>query len=116
MTVELIGLVALLLGLISLFGEPAFIVSVFLSTTLLGSAAAFTLPALGGTNISPSHLLLGFLAFKLLTTEKFFNRTGECLSFGRPGFWLMLLLVDGLLSAYFMPRIFAGQTFIYPVR
>jgi hypothetical protein len=116
MTLELVGIIALAIGFIGIFCRIPFIIYMFWCSTLLGSAAAFTLPALGGTNISPSHLLLGFLAYKLLSTKDFFKRTGECLSFGRPGFWLMLILFDGLLSAYFMPRIFAGQTFIFPVR
>jgi hypothetical protein len=116
MTLEVVGIISLAIGFIGIFCEIPFIVYMFWSSTLLGSAAAFTLPALGGTNISPSHLLLGFLAYKLLSTGDFFKRMGACLSFGRPGFWLMLVLFDGLLSAYFMPRLFAGQTFIFPVR
>jgi hypothetical protein len=116
MTLELVGIISLALGFIGIFCGIPFIVYMFWCSTLLGSAAAFTLPALGGTNISPSHLLLGFLAFKLLSMEKFVNRISGCLSLGLPGFWLMLLLFDGLLSAYFMPRIFAGQTYIFPVR
>ena len=116
MTLEVVGIISLAIGFIGIFCEIPFIVYMFWFSTLLGSAAAFTLPALGGTNISPSHLLLGFLAYKLLSTGDFFKRMGACLSFGRPGFWLMLVLFDGLLSAYFMPRLFAGQTFIFPVR
>jgi hypothetical protein len=116
MTVELIGLIALLLGFVSVFRKPAFIVSVFLCTTLLGSAAAFTLPALGGTNISPAHLLLGFLAFKLLSTAEVRNRIVDGLGFGRPGFWLLVAVCYSIVSAYFMPRIFAGQTFVFPAR
>jgi hypothetical protein len=116
MTVELIGIIALLVGLISIFCAPAFIVSAFLCTTLLGSAAAFTLPALSGTNISPAHLLLGFLAFKLLSAADVRDKIGEGLSFGRPAFWLLAALIYSIISAYFMPRIFAGQTFIFPAR
>jgi O-Antigen ligase len=116
MTIELIGIIALLAGFVSLFFEPALIVSVFLCTSLLGSAGAFTLPALGDTNISPAHLLLGFLAIKLLSTADVRSKLADGMGFGRPGFWLLIIVIYSLISAYFMPRIFAGQTFIFPAR
>ena len=68
MTVELIGVIALAVGFASLFLGPAFITYMLLSFSLLGAAAAFVLEAVGGTNISPGHLLLGFLCIKLLTS------------------------------------------------
>jgi hypothetical protein len=116
MTVELIGVIALLVGFVSILCEPTVIVHAFLCATLLGSAAAFTLPALGGTNISPAHLLLGFLTFKLLTASGARGISADGLSFGRPGFWLLITVIYGIISAYFMPRIFAGQTFVFPAR
>jgi hypothetical protein len=115
MTIELIGIIALLIGIVSLFCKPAFIVRVFFCSTLLGSAAAFTLPALGGTNVQPAHLLLGFLAFKLIGSGDP-KRLTAGLAIGRPGFWLMLTLIWSVLSAYFLPRLFAGQTFVFPTR
>src|SRR5437879_4017644 len=92
MTIELIGIIALLIGAVSIFCEPAFIVRVFFCSTLLGSAAAVTLPALGDTNIQPAHLLLGFLAFKLIGSGDP-ERLKTGLAIGRPGFWLMLALI-----------------------
>ena len=35
---------------------------------------------------------------------------------GRPAFWLLLTLLYSFISAYFLPRLFAGQTFTFPVR
>lgn len=116
MTVEIIGLVALLVGLLSLSFQPQFIIYAFMSTMLLGSAAAFILESLGGTSISPSHLLLGFLAIKLFTDENMVKRAVEGLSFPQPGFWLLVTVLYSTLTAYMMPRLFAGQTFIFPVR
>jgi hypothetical protein len=115
MTIELIGIIALLIGTAGIFCEPAFVVRVFFCSTLLGSAAAFTLPALGATSIQPAHLFLGFFAFKLMGSG---NPKGlkAGLAIGRPGFWLMLALIWSVLSAYFLPRIFAGQTFVFPTR
>jgi hypothetical protein len=116
MTIELIGIITLLIGFSSAASPPPFIVYAFLCFTLLGSAAAFTLASVGGTNISPAHLLLGFLSVKLLSQSDITRRAADGLAIGRPGFWLLLTVVYGLLSSYFLPRIFAGQTFIFNVR
>jgi hypothetical protein len=69
MTFEFIGIITLLVGLVGLFRQPPFIVYSFFCFTLLGAAAAFVLTSLGGTNISPAHLLLGFLTL-LLSDER----------------------------------------------
>jgi hypothetical protein len=116
MTIELIGFIALAFGLASLLLEPPFIVYAFLCSTLLGSAAALILDSLGGTNISPAHLLLGFLAFKLIGSGDYSRNSIAGLGFGRPGFWLLLTVVYSIVSAYLMPRLFQGETLVYPVR
>jgi hypothetical protein len=116
MTVELIGMLTLAVALIGMFRDPPFLVYSFFCATLLGSAAAFVLVSLGGTNISPGHLLLGFLTLKLLLDKKISVKAFEGLALGQPGFWLLLTVVYSALSAYFMPIFFAGQTFVYPVR
>jgi hypothetical protein len=115
MTVELIGIITLLAGLVGLFCPSAFIVTAFFFSTLLGSAAALTLPVLGDTNIQPAHLLLGFLAAKLISNGDQ-KRTLAALVAGRPGLWLMLAVIWSAVSAYFLPRLFAGQTFVFPTR
>jgi hypothetical protein len=116
MSIELIGFITLAVGLLSLVFETPFIVYAFVCSTLLGSAAAFVMESLGGTNISPSHLLLGFLTLKLLRGGTYLNASVQSLKFGRTGFWLLLTVFYAVLSAYVMPRIFQGQTDIFPVR
>lgn len=116
MTVEPIGIAILLVGLMSLFLEPAFIVYVFVCSTLLGSAGAIILDSLGGTNIQPAHILLGFLAMRLLSDRRIANRAMQGITIGWPGFWLTLTALFSLVSAYLMPRLFAGETFVFPVR
>ncbi|MCA1454134.1 hypothetical protein I6F35_13030 [Bradyrhizobium sp. BRP22] len=115
MTVELIGIITLLAGLVGIFCPSAFIVTAFFCSTLLGSAAALTLPALGDTNIQPAHLLLGFMAAKLISNGDQ-KRVLAALVMGRPGLWLMLAVIWSAISAYFLPRLFAGQTFVFPTR
>lgn len=116
MTVEIIGIIALLVGLISLALPPQFIVFVFTSTMLLGSAAAFILESLGGTSISPAHLLLGFLAIKLLSSEQMVRQTMDRFVFPQAGFWLLLTTLYAIVSAYVMPRLFMGQTSTFGAR
>ena len=116
MTIELIGIITLAVGFLSFFFDSAVVVYVFFSATLLGSAAAFVLNSLGGTNISPAHLLLGFLVVRLLRNQAINHKIAEAVAPGRPGFWLLLTVLYGAVSAYFLPRLFAGQTFVVLVR
>ena len=93
MTVQLIGIFTLLIGIASLFRPAPFTINVFFCSTLLGASAALVLDSLGGTNISPSHLLLGFLLFRLLSDERVAKNALQGVSFGRPGFWLLLTVI-----------------------
>jgi hypothetical protein len=116
MTIEPIGILTLLIGLIGLYLESTFIVYAFVASTLLGSAGAIILDSLGGTNIQPAHLLLGFLAFKLLSDRNIAALALRGCAAGRPGFWLMVTFLYSIVTAYFLPRLFAGQTLVYTVR
>jgi O-Antigen ligase len=116
MTLEYVGVVALLIGMLGLFREPPFIVYFFFCSTLLGSAAAFVLDALGGTNISPAHLLLGFLTLRLVSDSRLTEKFVQEISFGRPGFWLFLTVVYSVIGAFCLPRLLAGDTSIFAVR
>lgn len=116
MTIELIGAITLVVGLIGLFVHPNFIVYAFFASTLLGAAAALILTSLGGTTIQPAHLLLGFLAVKLLGDRDIRMRALEAASPGNPGFWLLVTVGYSTVTAFLMPRLFQGQTFAYAVR
>ena len=115
MTIELIGIITFALGLFGVFAPPSFTVYLFFESLLLGSAAAFILDSLGGTNIPPAHLLLGFLIFKLLNDPSIRNRLPSIV-LGRQGFWLLLTVIYSTITAYIWPRLFMGQTFVVPVR
>src|SRR6266480_1506539 len=116
MTVELIGVIALICGLVGLFLEPTFIVYIFFTSTLLGSAGALILDALGGTNIQPAHLLLGFLTLKLISSRDIRNGALRAVAIGRPGFWLLVTMIYSTITAFLMPRLFLGETLTYAVR
>ncbi|MBV9533119.1 MAG: hypothetical protein JO283_19145, partial [Bradyrhizobium sp.] len=116
MTVEPIGWVALFFGLVGLYFPPTFMVFVFLASTLLGAAAAIILPKLGGTTVQPGHLLLGFLFLKLMTSRDIRAGALRSISFGSPGFWLLITLVYSTITAFLMPRLFMGETMTYAAR
>jgi hypothetical protein len=116
MTVELIGGIALLLGLFGLFLETVFMVYVFFASTLLGAAAAIILPAVGYTTIQPAHLLLGFLTLRLMNNRDIRNGALKSISIGSPGFWLLVTVVYSTITAYLLPRLFSGQTWAFAVR
>ncbi len=81
---------------------------------LFGAAAAIALPALGGATITPAVMFLPFLLARALGERGL----GGCLrqvSFPDAGFWLLLLVVWGAISAYFLPRMFAGQLQVFTI-
>jgi hypothetical protein len=116
MRVEIIGGIALVLGIIGLIAPPSFIVYVFFGSTLLGAAAAIILDSLGGTTIQPAHLLLGFLTIKLLTSRDVRLGMVRAIAIGSPGFWLLLTVCYATITAYALPRLFMGQTLTFAVR
>jgi hypothetical protein len=116
MTVEPIGVIALLVGMIGLFVEQSFIVYAFFASTLLGAAAALILDSFGGATIQPAHFLLGFLTVKLLGSRDVRAGALRAVAIGSPGFWLVVTVGYATITAYLLPRFFYGQTFAFTVR
>jgi hypothetical protein len=115
MQVEPIGIVTIILGLIGLLAGQRFAVTVFFLSVLLGAAAAFILPSLGGANIQPSNLLLLFLTFTTISSRKSLHRAAGALVPPNPGFWLLLTAAYAMLSAMFLPRILAGTIDVFSI-
>jgi hypothetical protein len=115
MNIEVFGIITLAAGLVFLVRPMSFAMPVFFVATLLGAAAAITLPSMGSANIPPAHLLLGFLALNLIRSREGFSQAAKELIFPRPGFWLLLVTIYVIFSAIFMPRLFAGLTYVYSV-
>lgn len=110
--IEPIGIVTLLVGAICLATTLRATISVFVTSALLGSSAAFLL---GGANIQPGHVLLGFLVLAVVLRPHLIGPAATALRWDRPGFWLACLTIYGVCTAYFYPRIFAGLTQIIPL-
>lgn len=112
MSIEPIGIAAILLGLFCLFlGNGATVVAMAVAA-VFGSAAAILI---GGANIQPGHVLLGFLILGVITREQTARAFLRAVQLGEPGFWFALLVLYGVLSAYFAPRLLSGITQIVPL-
>jgi hypothetical protein len=112
MSIEPIGLLTLLVGLICLQLGYRATFAVFLTTALLGSAAAFLI---GSANIQPAHLLLAFVAVSVFQRKAEAAAAIDALRSPKPGFWLMCLVVYGVLAGICIPRLLAGSTQIIPL-
>lgn len=113
MTIEPIGYIVLLLGVLCLLHGARLSITVMCLSTLLGAAAGLTLPALGSASIQPSHLLMMFLVLSCLMRPRQAQAALTSLQYPGPGFWFAAYIVFSVLSAFFLPRIFAGATLVY---
>ncbi|MBM0204180.1 hypothetical protein JNW90_14480 [Micromonospora sp. STR1s_5] len=115
MTIEPIGLLTMLAGLLCITLGPGFSIFAFVLSSLLGAAAAVILPALGGANIPPSHLLLLFLSVDLALRRRSVTAALQSVTLPRPGFLLLATVSYGVVTAAFMPRLFAGLTNVFAI-
>jgi hypothetical protein len=107
MTVEPLGALVLLLGMMSLARGPAFAFYVFIPCTLLGSAAVFTLQTL---SIQPAHLFLAFMVIVVFSRRDLLASASQSVSYPLPGFWLLCTACYGVFGAIVFPRALGGIT------
>ncbi len=112
MSFEPIGLLTLLVGFAALWLGVRALLCAFLVAVLLGAAAVLIT---GPVSIPPGQLMLGFVAVGVLYRGDGFNRVINALKFPQAGFWLAALVVYGVASAVFLPRLLAGWTNIIPL-
>jgi len=103
----------LLAGLLSFALGLRFAVPVFAFATLFAASAALILPALGNANVQPAHLLLAFLIATVSIRRNLLREMLACARFPKPGFWLVMVAVCAIVSAYYFPRLFAGMTDVF---
>jgi len=113
MELEVIGLLCIVIGLMMIGLGPGFGIFALASASLLGAAAAVQLPALGSASVPPAMIILAFFAGTILRYSKLRSATLVSLGFPNAGFWLLLAVGFGVLSALFLPRIFSGMTHVY---
>ncbi len=115
MSLTLFGIIIILMGLLLLLrsGMAAMLAFVMIST-LFGGSAAIALPALGGSTIPPANLALLFLILRAtLPGPMQMERLGEGL---RANGFLIVFALYGTVSAFILPRLFAGALAVTPLR
>ena len=112
MSVDLIGILTIVGGFLSLLLGARAVFTTFILANLLGAAAAFQTSSF---NIQPPHLLLAFVAVSAFGDRLLLTASINALRFPKPGYWLACLALYGILSAIFLPWIFAGSTLIIPL-
>ncbi|CAM5765468.1 hypothetical protein LMIY3S_01493 [Labrys miyagiensis] len=112
MTIEPIGAVALLLGILILLRGPVLGFYILIPSGLLGSCAVLFLTALGGAPVQPAHLMLGFVILAMFAQPGTTGQMWSALAFPREGFWLLMTALWGTIGAILFPRIFAGAVYV----
>ncbi|SFQ57090.1 hypothetical protein [Donghicola eburneus] len=77
----------------------------------MGAAAAMNVSGLGSIYMADFVIMAMWASLLLFPTG--FSELFATLKPGRPGFILLLLLIVSLLSAFFMPRFFRGDTEVF---
>ncbi|MBB94183.1 MAG: hypothetical protein CML68_06245 [Rhodobacteraceae bacterium] len=85
----------------------------FVGLAPFGAAAALNLPALGGATIGQMELTLCFVLLIAAASPGGPDRLAGTVRPYQPGFWLLMVILYGIISAAFFPRVFAGQTEIF---
>lgn len=113
--VEPIGILTVLVGLACLFLGPTVSIYALILSTLLGAAAAAILTFVGGANIPPAHVLLGFVTLLVLLDVRYFRAAVQSFVLPQPGSWLLLTVIYGAIATIFLPRIFADETNVFAI-
>jgi hypothetical protein len=112
MSIEPIGLLTIVAGLLCLLLGHRAAFAVLVVSTLFGAAAAILI---GPANIQPAHLLLGFVAATMLMHGREATNAIATMRFPEPGFWLLCLVLYGVAAAVLAPRLLTGNISIFPI-
>jgi hypothetical protein len=112
MSIEPIGLLTILIGLICVYLGYRATFATLVPAALFGSAAAVLI---GGANIQPGHLFLAFAALTVVARRQESALTIEAAKFPQPGFWLLCLVIYGVIGGFMIPRLAAGSMEIIPL-
>ncbi|WP_238185333.1 hypothetical protein, partial [Methylobacterium trifolii] len=116
MSIDAIGFLTLAVGLAALMLAPTFGLHALVLSTLLGAASAITIgDPTKGSSVQPAYVLLCFCALVLLQRDRSRALLLNALSFGQPGFWLVVTVTYGAFSAAILPRLFESRAYVYAV-
>ncbi len=111
----IIGIIVVLLGCYALMRHEQVALKISMALSLLGSAAAINLPALGGASILAGPFFTIFVVLRNLMTRQGLLRFLSAFRLGAPGFWLLLAVGYGVFAAFFIAPFFYGTIMVYPI-
>lgn len=107
------GLIVLAIGGYLMTRPSVWMLSFFVITTLFGGASAVDLPALGGSSVQPSLLVLVLLGIRIVLSRPLSLRgLGESI---RSNLMLVTYCVYGAITAFLLPKIFFHQLELAPM-
>ena len=112
MSVSVIGLITIALGGIAFFHSTRMALTVMCCFALLGAASAL---ALGPANMTPGFVASGFFALAVIMRPRAFAYASLSMVRGRAGLVIILLCAWAIISGLFLPRLFAGQIYTFPM-
>jgi hypothetical protein len=112
MSIEPIGVLTILAGVICLFLGYRATFATLVPATLLGSAAAILI---GSANVQPAHLFLAFAIAAVLARPQEVAVAIDAIKPPQPGFWLLCLVIYGVTTAFLIPGLLAGTIQIIPL-
>jgi hypothetical protein len=111
MDLSLAGGIVIGLGVLALLLPYQWAVYVMVASTLFGATEAV---AFGGIGVLPASLFMLFFILRTLLREDS-RAIWASISIGSPGFWLLLLVAYGCVSAVVFPRVLSDSTFVYAI-
>lgn len=109
MATNVFGVCVILFGILVQFMHHRYALYGMMIFTLFGAAAAVTLPAMGGASILVANAFMIFFAVRTLRITGLSPAISSLL-YPSTGFWLLLLIIYGVIATVFFPRLMAGIT------
>jgi hypothetical protein len=107
------GVIVLVVGGYLMTRPTVWMLSFFIITTLFGGASAIDLPALGGSSVQPSMLVLVLLGLRIVLSRPMsLSGIGDSI---RVNLMLVLYCVYGAITAFLLPKIFFHEIELAPM-
>ena len=115
MELTFIGYAQIVLGiLVVIAGNMRHALMFLMVSALFNGSAAILLPSLGGSSIPPIQFALAFVFLRILMPGS--AAIGDLPEAFKANRWFALFSLYGIVTAFVLPRIFAGSVSVYPMR
>ncbi len=115
MELTFIGYAQIVLGaMVVIAGNMRHALVFLMVSALFNGSAALLLPSLGGSSIPPIQLALAFVFVRILMPGS--AAIGDLPEAFKANRWFALFSVYGIVTAFVLPRMFAGSVSVYPMR